>query len=139
MSFTFLPVEKRAGVWQIKWVNLIIWVLVVNFIAIASIYLGSSGPLRTLRHPATVNASSLIVYTQAATSAASHVQAEAKAGETVELQSIQPDGWCYVTLPSSRLSGYVRQELLQIPDSTQKTLQSVRPSNNTFFVKLLGC
>jgi len=123
MNISFLPVEKRAGVWRVKWLSLIAWTLTINLIVLMLIYLAGYRPIVPLRHPVTVVEPKAIIYTQAATGATSHVEAEATQGDVVELQAMQPDSWCYVTLPASGLSGYVQQKALLIPDSTRKKLE----------------
>jgi hypothetical protein len=120
MNSSFLPIEKQAGTWRVKWVSLVGWVLFINLSMMLIIYLVSQRPLLPLRHPVTVKESTVLLYTQANTGATSHVESSATQGDALEIHSLEPNGWCYVTHPASGLSGYVRQAALLIPDSTRE-------------------
>ena len=122
MNISFLPIEKQADTWRVKWVSLIVWVLFINLSMMLIIYLVSQRPL-LLRHPVTVKKPTVLLYTQANTGANSHVEASATQGESLEIHSLEPNGWCYVTQPASGLSGYVLQAALLIPDSTREAVQ----------------
>jgi hypothetical protein len=126
MNISFLPVKKQSGIWRVKWVSLVAWVVLINLSMMLAIYLLSHRTLLPLHHPVTVKEPTLLLYTQANTGANSHVEAAATQGEALELCSIEPNGWCYVRQQASGLSGYVLQTGLVIPDSTREAARTGR-------------
>jgi hypothetical protein len=73
MAFEFLPVEKRAGTWRVKWVSLVIWVFAINAFMMLLIYLVGYKPPLIAQHPVKVIGQNSMLYTEANTGATSHV------------------------------------------------------------------
>jgi hypothetical protein len=126
MNISFLPIEKQAGTWRVKWVSLVAWVVFVNLAMTLAVYLLSQPPLLPLHHPVTVKEPTVLLYTQANAGANSHVEAAATRGEVLELCSVESNGWCYVRQQASGLSGYVLQAALVLPDSTREAARTGR-------------
>ena len=124
MAFKFLPVEKRAGVWRVKWVSLIIWVFAINTFMMLAIYLVGHKPSLIAQHPVKVIGQNVVLYTEPNTGATSHVITSVEMDDIVDLITIKPTGWCYVTQLSSRFSGYMPQAFLLISDSTRQAVQA---------------
>ncbi|RPD45834.1 SH3 domain-containing protein [Hymenobacter sediminis] len=102
------------------------WVFLLNIvITLLLIYLSS----HQLRHVAAVNHPNVPVYSKASTTdTSSHVVGTVTLGDTVEVHSLQANGWCQVTLPGTRvigypgIPGYIQLSFLSMSDSTKAAL-----------------
>ncbi|GAA3936687.1 hypothetical protein [Hymenobacter algoricola] len=118
MALKITPVELRNGALRVNWPQLVVWTLLLN----AGLLLWIKYQVGPIRHPVTVTAKSAVVFSLATDTARASVAVETVyAGGTVDLHTVQADGWCRVSLPEQgypRRQGYVQRRFLLIPDST---------------------
>lgn len=141
MRFQLAPLEKREGHWQVNILPLAIWVFVFNLVFMAGVYYWPASPTvarrpvpaRAMKHPVAVIGRGASLRERA--DDAAKQLTTLRQGDTVDLYVAQPEGWYFVTLPDSQpvdyglrgynggAAGYVRQQALQVPDSTLRHIR----------------
>ncbi|WP_055562645.1 hypothetical protein [Hymenobacter sp. AT01-02] len=124
MPFRFNPLRYQDGQPRINWLPLLGWVLLLSTALLGFVYSTTRAvPSRQLRHPAAVLVQDATLRSVAADEMHSSTVEVLQLGDTVDVQSIQSDGWCLVTLPQTPLSngrggtGYIQRRFLALPDS----------------------
>jgi hypothetical protein len=128
MGFTIAPLRRQNGQWQINWLPLIGWTLLVNVIMTLAVYsVSRPTPSAQLRHPAAVLVAESTLRSVPADEMNSSTVEVLALGDTVDVLSLSADGWCYVTLPQMpdgrKGTGYIRKQSLVIADSTLAALR----------------
>ncbi|TGE04763.1 SH3 domain-containing protein [Hymenobacter fodinae] len=118
--------ESRHVNWRIILGLIVLFSLAI---LVAVNYFGQPVPSNQLRHAAAVSSPTVPLYSKASTTdTASHIVGTVTIGDTLDVQTIQADGWCKVVLRDRRMygdpgvPGYIQQPHLSMADSTKAAL-----------------